>query len=85
MPQLHEEMLRFLAERLPDLGDPNTGTTIILADPEINTLSASLAFVRSACIAPQFEFFWKHYGPTIEKLLRRMNDLDYQIKKRERL
>jgi hypothetical protein len=55
---------------MPDLGDPALTWPAVLNEPEINSIHASVAFLREACKAPVpiIQAWWEHYGPTLEAL-----------------
>ena len=57
---------------LPTLGNKNTRYDVKLTEPEVNAIHVAMSFVRSACREAPFPNFWKHYGPTLEALSRRL-------------
>lgn len=60
---------------LPDLGDPRKTWDIALNEPEMNAIAAVTGFVRGACNNARFSAYWNHYGPTLESLLLRLEQI----------
>jgi len=57
---------------LPSMGDPAMQWTFILSEPEINAIHAAMGFVKAACASAGMPNYWKHYGPTLETLSKRL-------------
>lgn len=65
---------------MPELGDAAKLYLVRLSEPEINSIYAAVAFVRSelaelvkAAGGDLPSAFWSHYGPTLQELSDRLS------------